>query len=217
MQDFKLVGREMDLCMSSIKNYAELEAHLLIKVREGSELYIQYFLNHISETLKSKTEAPIAKFYALFLLFRASELQNYSFYYLLGKSDQVTNVVFHYSQLDSSSTIPANKKGMHIFSKTPTYQEAMIGANFWRLCQELVIYWYETTKSYKPRESFEVFQYIYVCTKKKCQLPKLYHFLEKDFDLNQEIATCDFSIKSPYLIRYEGTKIRSQNIILTPF
>jgi len=201
MQDFKLVGREMNICISSIKNFADLETHLLIPIKQGSELYIEYFLNHISETLKSKTEAPSAKFYALFLLLRASQLQNYSFFYLLAtKSDQLTNMVFHYAQVDSSSTIPVNRKGIQIFSKVPSHQEGIIGVNFLRLCQELVIYWYETSKAYKPRETFEIFQYIYSCTKKKCLLPKLYHFLGQVFDLNHDIALCDFSIKSPYII-----------------
>ena len=199
MEDKKILRNQIDNCTSSAKKFRELHTHLIGPIKQSSEIYIEFFLDYTLKTLISTHACSTMKFYTLLLLLKASELKNYSFFYFLARSSDLVEDIYRYAQFESNPELPISNQGMHFFSKFPSQKDAIIGVNFVRLSQELLIYWNESSIALKPRKSFDILHYIFQHLKKKIKLPKTYDFISKEFDFTQEIAICNYRIEQPYI------------------
>ena len=199
MEDKKILRNQIDICTSSAENFKELHTYLMGPIKQSSEIYIEFFLDYTLKTLNSTHACSTMKFYALLLLLKTSELKNYSFFYFLAKNSELVENIYRYAQFESNPELPISNQGAHFFSKFPSQKDAIIGVNFVRLSQELLIYWNESSIALKPRKAFDILHYIFQHLKKRIKLPKTYDFISKDFDFTQEIATCNFRIEQPYI------------------
>lgn len=210
MEDIKVAKHQLEVCFRNNLGFKEEAPRILRIIKQSSESYIQFFYKTITDVLTSHLvqATPVNKFYALLMLLKASEAKNYSFYHFLVKETDLLNHIYRCAEYDLNPKSVNPHKGTHYFSKTPSPAEMILGYNVVRLCQEIIVDWNHLCKEFKPRKYFEIFKFLLGRIRKTNQLEKPFFFINKHFDLRQDLANCDFQKERPYIIpRQSGRNV----------
>ena len=205
MPSYQFFKQELELCTISSEGFRVLSSKILASLSENEVSFFCTFLKEISSLIISKQQTPISRFYALYLLFKASlDLKN-EFLLELLKETVLLTFIYHTAQYESSRRISLDERGSGFFGAAKS--TSRVGINFVRLCLEMIMFWNQKYVSKKTSEHPSHMFHLYVKgVAKKLKLPLFYYFIEKPYDLSQDLATWDFSLKLPTNLPAEETQ-----------
>jgi len=218
MPSYHFLKEEVELCTMSSEGFKVLSSKILEAVAENEASYFKEFLKQVSLIISSKYCAPTSRFYALFLLFKASLELKSEFLLEFLKETELLGFIHYTAQYESTRKISLDERGRGFFTQSPTKNNSRIGINFVRLCLEMLTFWDQKYVNKTPGHPSHLFRLYAKGLSKKLKLPQFYFFIGKSYDLSQDLATWDFSLKFPALARetissvgYEDIKVIPQN------
>jgi len=201
MPSYHFLKEEVELCTMSNEGFKVLSSKILEAVAENETSYFKEFLKQVSLIITSKYCAPTSRFYALYLLFKASLELKSEFLLEFLKETVLLAFIHHTAQYESTRKISLDERGRGFFTQSPTKGNSRIGINFVRLCLEMLTLWDQKYVNKTPGHPSHLFRLYAKGLSKKLKLPQFYFFIGKSYDLSQDLATWDFSFKFPALAR----------------
>ncbi len=205
MPSYQFFKQELELCTISSEGFRVLSCKILTSLAENEVSFFRTFLKEISTLIISKQQSPISRFYALYLLFKASLDLKSEFLLELLKETALLTFVYHTAQYESARKISLDERGSAFFGAGKS--SSRVGINFVRLCLEMIMFWDQKYVNKKTPEHPSHMFHLYVKgVAKKLKLPLFYYFIEKPYDLSQDLAAWDFSLKLPSILPTEETQ-----------
>jgi len=188
--DADIVFDQVFACVFSGLEFQTNSKIVFENIASNNQRYIDDALVSIYEVLVSPDCPPIAKFYALYLLVRATETNNLLLAGQLSKYKDLLQKIFQDAQTDKDKSFP--EKGVAFFSKEPSQEEALIGANYIRLCLEALKFWSNSFGTPDKQTSLSMFNQMYTKLAERIKFPETFFYIGKthqtttDFHLKQE-------------------------------
>ena len=171
------VSAHIALSISSSKNY-KLNSHLVFNgLAQKSKVYTDSFLKELTAIFTSTEYPPASKFYALYLLAKATEQKNQFLLEHIARQRPLLDKLFRDSQFDGNK--PLEDKGRQFFSKTPTNEESMVGNHFIRLILEAIVFWRQNCGSEDKNNPLHAYNAMYAALAPRVKFPEEFIFFTK--------------------------------------
>ena len=169
------------LCISCRKSY-KLNSHLVFEaLAQNSKAYTEDFLKELIEIFTSAEYPPASKFYALYLLSKATEQKNKFLLKCIARNRPLLDRLFKDSQFDSAKSV--EEKGQKFFSKTPTAKDSIIGNHFIRLILEALVFWRHNYGSEDKKGSLYAYTIMHTTLAARIKFPEEFIFFTKSDDV----------------------------------
>jgi len=161
-------------CISSPNDYNNNSPVVFEALQKKSKTYTDNMLKTLTTILSDPNTSPISRFYALYLLAKASELKNDFLMTRMIKSRALLDRIFKDCQFDGLK--PIEEKGKKFFSPAPTAGEAILGNNYVRLLLECFAFWNQTYGTDVTNNPLYAYRIMYSTLLEKIKFPEVLLF-----------------------------------------
>ena len=176
--------------ISSGNDY-KLNSHLVFEaLAQKSKAYTDNFLKVLAEIFPSTEYPPTSKFYALYLLAKATEQKDEFLATRLTRHRPLLDKLFKDSQTDGGK--PFEEKGKKFFSKTPTAEDSIIGNHFIRLILEALVFWRQNYGSEDKKSPLHIYFVMHTTLAPRIKFPEELIYFTKSYTI-----TNDFHLQPP--------------------
>jgi len=190
MEDPSDASPQVLSAISSPMGYSENAELIFDHLGNKSKTYTDSVLKTLAQVFPSSDFTPINKFYALYLLAKASETNNEFFATRIIKQRPLLDKLFKDCQYDGAK--PMNERGRTFFSKTPNNEEVILGGNYVRLLLELFAYWNRVFGTEDTQNPLHAYQVMFNTLAQKIIFPENLLYITKNYTI-----TDDFHMMPP--------------------
>jgi len=190
------IREQVKSCLSSGRNYKRNNYKVFDGISsQNAKKYIAEYLELTKEFIAAKESTPSQKFYAVYLLLRASETNNKALI-----TELVTTRKDLLSDLYASASFDykneSRERGRNIFSKEPSEDEGRVGKNFIILTTETLVFW-RRTFFVGAKDPTSVFDLINSKLEAKRLIPREFYYVGKTLDTDGENYATRFEALAP--------------------
>ena len=171
----------VEMCTASSAGFRENYKHVIEALQVNNLQYIKIFLEEISKVLNSPSAKPISKFYALFLLAKATESGNENLIESLERSKELLSKLYHDAQIDKTKS--DDEKGMALFKEDNSFQAGVLGNTYLKLLLELLLFWNHNHGNQEKGAPGFIFYNMYnALSTKKIHFPSKFVYIGRDIN-----------------------------------
>jgi len=171
-------------CISSPDHYNASSNLIFDLLAKKSKSYTDDFVSALTVIFNDPDVSPRSKFYALYLLAKATEVNNEFLMTRMAKQREMLNRLFKDCQFNDAKSV--TEKGKTFFSQAPTPEESILGGNFIRLLLECFLYWNKTFGVDDNSDPLHIYQVMFNTLSERVRFPEHFLYLTKTFDINED-------------------------------
>ena len=170
--------------------------------------YADVLVDFLSKTLLTEIKSSTQKFYALYVTFLFSRVNNTKLLLKLAAKGALLTYIFKAAQCTLSKNGASHKKDQknhkkdqRFFLPNPQDFDIRISKNFTKLCFEAILQWSESCRQIDDLpSSLHIFESCDHYLKKHSDASSPFHFIANDYALGQELASWNFATGFPRLV-----------------